>query len=114
MNTLELDNQLNNLIISGKSVDAFEKFYAEDVVSQENEEEERHGRAAWMQGRAEMEKSIKKFEARVLSNAANGELSFSEWVYDIDIEGMGLMHIAQVSVRRWKNGKIVHERFYHK
>jgi hypothetical protein len=30
------------------------------------------------------------------------------------IEGMGAMKMVQVAVRRWRNGKVVHERFYHK
>ena len=114
MNTLELDHQLNTMIMEGKSTDAFLMFYAEDVVAQENDEPERVGRDAWMRARQEMEKNIKKFDARVLAHAANGDTSFSEWEYDIELEGMGAMHIAQVAVRRWKDGRIVRERFYHK
>ena len=114
MNTLELDQHLNAMIIQGKSVDAFVKFYAEDVVSQENDEPERHGRDAWMTGRRELETKIKKFNARVLAHAANGDTSFSEWAYDVEIEGMGAFKTVQVAVRQWKNGKVVRERFYHK
>jgi ketosteroid isomerase-like protein len=114
MNILDLDDQLNTMIIRGKSVEAFRKFYAEDVVSQENDEPERIGRDAWMRGRQEMEKSIKKFNASVLAHAANGDTSFSEWRYDVDLEGMGPIKITQVAVRRWKDGKVVRERFYHK
>lgn len=94
MTTLELDHQLNTIIIQGKSVDAFKQFYAEDVVAQENDEPERMGRDAWMRARAEMEKNIRKFEARVLSHAANGDTSFSEWEYNIELQGMGAMRIA--------------------
>lgn len=72
MSTLELDHQLNRMIIEGKSTGAFQRFYAEDVVSQENDEPERVGRDAWMRARQEMEKSIKKFDARVLAHAASG------------------------------------------
>src|SRR5437016_12383197 len=114
MNTLELDDQLNTLIIQGKSIDALRQFYAEDVVAQENDEPERVGRDAWLQARQGMEKSIKKFNARVLAHAANGDTSFSEWEYNIELAGMGAMRISQVAVRRWKNGKVVRERFYHK
>jgi len=77
MNTLELDDQLNTMIIHGTSRDAFLKFYAEDVVAQENDEPERIGRDAWMRGRQELEKSIRKFDARVLAHAANGDTSLS-------------------------------------
>ena len=33
---------------------------------------------------------------------------------DRQLKGMGAMSIKQVAVRRWKNGRVVHERFYHK
>jgi ketosteroid isomerase-like protein len=114
MNTLELDNELNAMIVAGKSVEALRTMYAENVVAQENEEPERVGRDAWIEARQQMENNTKKFSARVLANAANGDVSFSEWEYDIELEGMGAMHIAQVAVRRWKDGKVSRERFYHK
>lgn len=114
MNTLELDEQLNALIVQGKSLDALEKFYAEDVVAQENDDPERVGRAAWIRARKEAERNIKKFDARVFAHAANGDTSFSEWEYNVEIQGMGVIRMVQVSVRRWKDGKVVRERFYHK
>lgn len=114
MDVLELDRQLNDLIIQRKSEEAFMKFYAEDVVSQENDEAERTGREPWMRARLGFESQIKKYEARVLAHAANGDISFSEWDYDVDIEGMGALRVGQVAVRRWKDGRVVRERFYHK
>jgi ketosteroid isomerase-like protein len=114
VNVLDLDRQLNEMIIQGKSVEAFQRFYAEDVVAQENDDPERVGRESWMRARQEMEKSIRKFHARVLANAAEGNTSFSEWEYDLELEGMGAMKMVQVAVRRWKDGKVVRERFYHK
>jgi hypothetical protein len=114
MTILDLDQQLNEMIIAGKSVDAFQKFYAADVIAEENDEPERHGRDAWMQGRAAMEQKIKKFDAKVLAHASHGDVSFSEWEFNIELEGMGAMRMIQVAVRRWKDGKIVRERFYHK
>lgn len=114
MTTLELDKQLNALIVQGKSVEAFDVFYAENVVSQENEDPERVGREAWKAQRAEMEKNLKSFDARVVSHAANGDVSFSEWELNFEIQGMGPVRMVQVAVRHWKDGKVVRERFYHK
>ena len=114
MNTLRLDEQLNALIIQRKTEEAFRRFYSEDVVAQENDEPERVGRDAWMHARLEFESKMKRFSARVLAHAANGDTSFSEWQYDVDIEGMGALSVAQVAVRRWKDGRVVRERFYHK
>jgi ketosteroid isomerase-like protein len=114
MDVLALDAQLNEMIIQGHSVDALHQLYSDDVVAQENDDPERAGRAAWIAGREATEKMIKKFGARVLAHAAQGDVSFSEWEYDVDIEGMGPLKIVQVAVRRWKDGKVVRERFYHK
>lgn len=114
MDTLALDHALNLLIVQGKSIEAFEKYYADDVVAQENDEPERAGRDSWMRARQEMENGLTKYDARVLAHAANGDTSFSEWEYNIEIAGMGAMKIIQVAVRRWKDGRVVRERFYHK
>lgn len=114
MNTLDLDEQLNAMICAGRSVEAFETFYAEDVIAQENDEPERLGRDAWMRGRQQLETQINKLDARVLAHASDGEVSFSEWEYNMEIEGMAAMKVIQVAVRRWKDGRVVHERFYHK
>jgi hypothetical protein len=61
-----------------------------------------------------MEKNIQKFDAKVLAHAANGDTSFSEWEYNLELAGVGAIKMIQVSVRRWKDGKVVRERFYHK
>ena len=114
MNTLELDQQLNTLIITGQSEEAFRRFYAEDVVSQENDEPERVGREEWMNTRMEAEKNMKDFQATLLAHAANESVSFSEWLFLVEMEGLGRFTVSQVAVRRWKNGRVVHERFYHK
>ncbi len=66
-----------------------------------------------MRARHEME-NIRKFRAKVLANAADGITSFSGWAYDLELVGMGAMKMVQVAVRRWKGGKVVRERFYHK
>lgn len=113
MNTLELDTQLNQMIVAGRSVDAFDRFYHEDVVAQENDAPERHGRAVWKQARERMETMLKRFNARVLSNASNGDVSFSEWEIEIELEGASPMRRVQVAVRWWEDGRVIRERFYH-
>jgi hypothetical protein len=114
MDTLGLDSRLNELIIQRKSREAFLEYYDENVVAQENDDAERVGREPWMQLRLGFESKIKRYTARVLANAANGDTSFSEWEFDVEVEGMGAIHSVQVAVRRWKNGRVVRERFYHK
>jgi hypothetical protein len=111
---LALDRRLNDMIMAGKSVAALEQLYHENVVAQENDEPERVGRAPWIAARRQREKGIKKFDARVLAHAAHEDISFSEWEYHVEIEGMGALKIVQVAVRRWRDGRVIRERFYHK
>jgi hypothetical protein len=47
------------------------------------------------------------------ATAVNGNVSFSEWEYDLTFKGGQRIKLSQVAVRRWKNGKIVNERFYY-
>jgi hypothetical protein len=49
----------------------------------------------------------------VVSSAVNGDVTFSEWEYDITFKGGKRVKMNQVAVRHWKNGKIVSERFYY-
>ena len=42
----QLEQELNQMILSGKALEAFEKFYADDLVMQENDQPPRIGKAA--------------------------------------------------------------------
>jgi len=114
VNTAALDQQLNEMVLTGKALEAFEKFYAEDVVMQENSEEPRVGKETNRKLEKEFFASVKEFhDGKVLSSAINGDTSFSEWYMDVTFKNGTRYKLAQVAVRKWKDGKIVHERFYY-
>jgi ketosteroid isomerase-like protein len=114
-NIAELETKLNDAILAGKAMEAFEELYDDDVVMQENMEPEFRGKDFNRKREQEFFASVEAWHSgRVLGSAVNGDLSFSEWEMEISIKGVGRVQLAQVAVRRWKNGKIVHERFYHK
>jgi ketosteroid isomerase-like protein len=113
-NVQELDKQLNDDVLSGKAMEAFEKYYADDVVMQENSEEPRKGKAANRKVEEEFFASVEAFNGgSVVSSAVNGDVTFSEWEYDLTFKGGKRVKMNQVAVRHWKNGKIVSERFYY-
>ena len=114
MDTLQLDNALNALILEGRNLDAFQKFYDEGVVAQENDDVERTGRDGWIAGYTAMAQNIESGRSRLVANAANGDVSFSEWENEVTFKGAAPMKIVQVAVRHWKDGRVVRERFYHK
>jgi ketosteroid isomerase-like protein len=109
-----LDNQLNEQILRGDALEAFERFYADDVVMQENLEPPRAGKDVNRKIEQEFFSSVEQFHgAQLLGSAVNGDISYSEWEWDVTFKGGKRVKMTQVAARRWKNGKVIHERFYY-
>jgi ketosteroid isomerase-like protein len=114
MTTLELDTALNNQILKGDILGAFDRYYADDVVMQENAAPPTAGKEANRGREVQFVNSIEQFHgAKVLASAANGDTSFSEWEMDITFKGGHRAQLAQTAVRTWRDGKIARERFYY-
>ena len=110
----QTDKELNDMVLSGKILDAFEKFYADDVVMQENSEEPRRGKDVNRKAEQEFMSSVEQFHsASVVASAINGDTSFSEWRMDLTFKGGHRAKMNQVAVRTWKNGKVAHEHFFY-
>lgn len=110
----ELNRKLDEAVLAGKALEAFDELYAEDVVMQENSDEPFVGKAFNRQREIDFFSSIAELHsAAVLSSAAGDDVSFSEWTMDVTFKNGYRMKLNQVAVRRWKNGQIVHERFYY-
>lgn len=109
-----LDQELNQMVLNGQAMEAFEKFYSEDVVMQENSNEPVVGKDANRKREEEFFASLEEFHgAGVLASASAGDRSFSEWWMDVTIRGAGRVKMEQVTVRSWKDGLVVSERFYY-
>jgi ketosteroid isomerase-like protein len=109
-----LEAELNKMILEGKAADAFEKFYAEDVVMQEPTDAPRVGKPANRKAEQEFYGNIEEFfGAKLLSSAVGDGVTFSEWSYDFKLKGQPRIKLEEVARREWQNGKIVHERFYY-
>ena len=114
-NIAELQKRLDDLIFSGKAIEGFDELYDDDIVMQENTEPEYKGKAFNRQRELDFFATIEAWHGgRVLSSGVGDDVSFSESEMDVTLKGVGRIQMTQVAVRRWKNGKIVHERFYHK
>ena len=114
-NIAKLDHELNQAILSGDILNAFEKYYANDIVMQENDSEPFKGKEVNRKREEEFINSVEQFHgAKLLGEAVNGDVAFSEWEYDVTFKGGGQVKLQQVASRRWKNGQVVHERFYYK
>lgn len=110
-----LHEELNSLILARRHQEAFEKFYAEDCVMQENDEPPTRGKEANREREKKFFAMLVEFHSIELESSAVGDgVSFSEWRNEMTLEGIGRVKTEQVSVRRWRDGQIVNERFYYK
>jgi hypothetical protein len=115
MSNLEaLEKELNDLILAGKGMEAFEKFYADDVSMQENLEAPCVGKDANRTREQQFAGMIEQFHDTVLRAYAIGDgVTFSEWTYEFTMKNGARMLLNEVARRQWANGKVVHERFYY-
>lgn len=108
--------ELNDMILQGKMMEAFEKFYADEVVMQENSEEPRVGKDVNREFEKKFMENIEKFHGANVNSVAfsdNGETAMSQWDMDVTFKGTQRKKTSQVAVQKWKDGKIVNERFFY-
>lgn len=105
---------LVDAISQGRILEAFEEFYADDVVMQENSHPATEGKAA---NRVREEEFVSKvgevFENRALAVLVDGDQSALQWVIDFRNKDGVRIRINQVAIQTWKDEKIVAERFYY-
>lgn len=115
MNTLiEKISTINDMILQGKALEAFEEFYHDDVVMQENDNPEVLGKAANRIREEEFFDSITEFRGAQPLKVTVGEYTtMVEWHFDYTHKDWGTKNYTQVAVQDWKDGKIIKEKFYY-
>lgn len=109
-----LDRELNELVLNGQALEAFERFYSEDVVMQENSGDPIVGKKLNRQREIDFFTSLDEFHgAGVLGHAVSDGRSYSEWWMDVTFKDGGRVKREQVAARVWKDGLVVSERFYY-
>ena len=111
---LEKIDDLNDLVLQGKALEAFEKYYHDDVIMQENEGAPTIGKAANRQREIDFFSAITEFRsAKPLKITVGEDISMVQWQYDYTHKDWGVRRYTQVSVQHWKDGKIVKEQFFY-
>lgn len=101
-------------IQTGRILEAMTEFYAPDVQMQENAKPPTLGLAANIEREKQFLAYVKEWKGfTVRALATDGDVSFMECAADfLAVDGKDV-HMEQVAVARWRDGKIVHERFYY-
>jgi hypothetical protein len=104
------------LVEGGQTVQAIEKYYADDVVVFENREIARTGRAAC----AKFEKDNLARQPRPPRIKCRGQgvdkargKTFTQWEIRFVSDQGRLMYLEEVAVQKWSGDEIVEERFYY-
>jgi hypothetical protein len=107
-------NDLNNLVISGKLLEAFDRYYDDNVSMQENANAPVVGKKENYQREVEFLGNISEFrKAAVVDLAIGDNVSYVTWQYDYTHKEWGVRNYTQVSVQHWKDGRIVREQFFY-
>ena len=116
MSCLENATELQTMMGQGQMMDAFEKFYADDVVVVEANGEVRNGKDAQRTAINEWVANVEEMHGggvgAITSNEDAGVSCVESWT-DLTMKGGTRMKMEEVAVQKWKNGQIVHERFYY-
>ena len=111
---LEKIDDLNDLVLKGKALEAFEKYYHDEVVMQENESPPTIGKEANRKRENEFFSSITEFRsAKPLKITVGENISMVQWQYDYTHKDWGVRNYTQVSVQEWKEGRIIKEQFFY-
>ena len=101
-------------ILTGKILETFDAYYANDVVMSENQTEERVGKAVNREYEIKFLDNILEFHgAQVGRVIVDCEHAAVEWSFDITFKDGNRVKMQQVTVQTWKDGKIIREDFYH-
>ena len=111
---LDTIHELNNLVVHGKAMEAFEKYYDDHVIMQENEAPPTYGKDANRKREQEFYENIIEFRsAEALKVTSGKNITIVEWKYDYTHKEWGIRDYRQVSIQEWENGKIIKEKFYY-
>ena len=99
----------------GKLLEAFDKYYAENVVMTEPRGT-RTGKAECRAYEEQFLNSIQEFHALEINKVGSNDTeatSFIESTMDVTFKDGNRVTMEQVAVQQWQGDQIVHERFYY-
>ncbi len=116
MSYLAKATELQDMILSGQLMEAFEKFYHEDVVMVEGNGDSTAGKDANREREKQFLASVAEFHGAgvdAISSNEEKKVTMAEVWMDITFQGGNRVRMEQVTVQHWDGDQIVKERFYY-
>ncbi len=108
------DAALNDMLVRGRFLEAFDRFYHDEVVMQENSNEPTRGKKENLEREKGFFGNVEEVEESTLvSSAVSGDVSLSEWVVRLRFKDGSTHQVQQAASRRWRDGLVACERFYY-
>jgi len=112
----EKAEDLYAMLGQGKGMEAFEKHYHNDVVAIEGDGKKREGKQVNREALQGWYSMVKEHHGggfhAITANEEDAVTMVESWV-DVTFKDGNRMKLEEVCVQRWKDGQIIHERFYY-
>jgi hypothetical protein len=104
--------ELISLVSEGKPMEAFEKFYHENLEKSDLDGVLHKGKSVNEKiGLELLSKVIAIRDFTAVGKIVKGDRSFLVWSLDFDHAENGAIKVTQVAIQDWEDGKIIRERF---
>lgn len=115
MDNLEKNiTELTSMIQQGRTLEAFDRFYHDEVTMQENDLPPTIGKTANRLREEAFHSNVIDFrKEEVLDIAVGNGMTMVKWAYDFTHKEWGDRKYTQVSVQHWKDGKVIKEQFFY-
>lgn len=111
---IEKISAINDLILQGRGLEAFDTYYHDDVMVQENDKPACIGKDINKKRTELFFADITEFRcAKPLKITVGEKTTMVEWQLDFIHKTLGHKKFTQVAVQEWQDGKIIKEKFYH-
>ena len=102
------------LVETGQTVLAMERFYAENASMQENQSEPRVGKSALIKHEQAALASISAMKATCIRPVfIAGDSVVIRWVFEIEDKKGKTTHFEELALQRWKDELLVEEKFFY-
>ena len=113
----EIQTALNDLIQleeGGRALEAFDKYYHEDFVGQENQSEARLGKVANRKYEVDFLNNITHIRTyKATGTLVGSNVSAITWELDLDHKEWGHMLMTEINLQVWQEGQIIRESYHY-
>ncbi|GAB3643748.1 SnoaL-like domain-containing protein [Spirosoma arcticum] len=100
------------LVAEGKPMDAFEKFYHDDIEKTDLDGVTHQGKDLIEKtGHQQLATILQVRDFSAVAKVVKGNRSFIVWSIDLDNTG-GVLKVVEVAIQDWQDGKIIRERYF--